>query len=84
MLGTTLNDIGDKLMDYYDNASQMFDEYTAANFRGSGIIYIYSKDGGELDNLGWDFLKDMNAEYNRGKQKIKASEFINSFNELVQ
>ena len=84
--GTTLNDIGDKLMDYYDNTSKMFDEHTAVNFRdGSGIIYIYSRDGRELDNLGWDFLKDMNAEYNHrftGEQRIRASEFINSFNEL--
>ena len=73
-------------MDYYDNTSKMFDEHTAVNFRdGSGIIYIYSRDGRELDNLGWDFLKDMNAEYNHrftGEQRIRASEFINSFNEL--
>lgn len=81
--GTTLKNIGDKLVDYYDNASQMFDEYTAANFHdGSGIIYIYSKNGKTLYSMGWDLMKDMNAEYNHGKQKIKASEFINSFNEL--
>ena len=84
--GTTLNDIGDKLLDYYDNTTKMFDEHTAADFRdGSGIIYIYSRDGRELDDLGWDFLKDLNAEYNHrftGKQRIRASKFINSFNEL--
>jgi len=80
--GTTLKNIGDKLVDYYDNASQMFDEYIQPGDIVKIIIYIYSKNGKTLDDLGWDLMQDMDAEYNRGKQKIKASEFINSFNEL--